>query len=204
MQEPELQTGSLKDVIKILHEAGYTNVTERRIKQYVKDGYIRPRRVNPNNPKSKYRYTNLDIQYFQILFSFMMVYPLIDEAGPLVNVLRANFLFLDMLADDEFVAQLKSAEIDIHQEPWKTFADYYWLVYTEEVYYEPQQVWDKIEHALNRIIQAQIVLSKMNQNLMRLRNIAYQPDRQELIAKFRVKEKFDNPKSKPACAKPKQ
>ncbi|MDI6784952.1 MAG: hypothetical protein QME64_12780 [bacterium] len=184
MKELELQTGSLKDIVKILHEAGYTEVTERRIKQYVKDEYIRPRRLNPKNPKSKYRYTNEDLQYFQILFSFMMVYPLIEEAGPLVNVLRANFVYLTMLADDEFIAKLKSAEIDFDQEPWQTFFDAYCEVYGEEIRYEPNQVWEKIQAAFHRITQAQIILATVIQDIAKLSGIANQSDRVELVHKF--------------------
>ena len=195
MREPESEPLSLKEVVNLLHELGYPEATERRIKQYAKDKYIRPRRFNPKNPKSKYRYTDRELQDLRILFSFMMVYPLIEEAGPLVNVLRANFKYLNLLADDEFIAELKSAPIDILQEPWKTFFNTYCFVNGEEVYYESHQVWDKIQNALNRIIQAQMILSTVYQDLMKLSKFANQPDRIELIAKF--EEKIANPKSKP-------
>jgi hypothetical protein len=177
------QIYKLTELIERLHQAKYPQATEQKIKWYAKQRVIFPQRLDPTNPKSKYAYTDKELQELRILFTFMMVYPY-EIAKEMLTLIRATMEFAKLMADDEFVTKLQRTPVDIKKEPWATYHEYISKVAGEEIRLDKDQIWGKIQDATEQISQAHSLLSIINRDFMNAIKIAEQPDRVELVHKF--------------------
>ena len=181
----------LKDVVRILHEAKYPQATERKIKLYAKMGLIKPRRIHPENPKSRYAYTDDEIKALRILFTFMLVYPL-DKAGKMLKNYSAEYKYQAFLANDENVEELNQArkENKLDAEAWILYDQLYFDKMTEEAIIGQEKVWDYIQDADEQITQAAMIFSLLRKEFRNASQKLSLNDRQDLI-EWRAKAMLD-------------
>ena len=181
----------LKEVVRILREAKYPQATERKIKLYAKMGLIQPRRIHPENPKSRYAYTDEEIWALRILFTFMLVYPL-DKAGKMLKNYYAEYKYQAFLANDQNVAELIQAkkENNYDAEAWKLYDKLNRELLTEEAISGPDKVWEYIQDTHEQITQAFIILKTLGEEFTNASQKAFSKDRVEL-AEWRAKALLD-------------
>ncbi|MCX7920310.1 MAG: helix-turn-helix domain-containing protein [bacterium] len=152
MPEVQPKLYFVNEVVEKLQFLGYFELTEKKLKVWIKEGIIRPVRLNSNIKRSRYVYTEADIAELRLLCDLLMVLPK-QIAVDLFRLCQAVAEFDSVLENRAFVRQLLETPVDIDAEPWSKIWPIYTAINAQAILLE--NAWPTIDKALHRIQLAQ-------------------------------------------------